>query len=101
MRRTVTWLAGLAGIAALLRRRSRTEPAAPAATQSPPDPAAELRRKLEETRDAPSRPRMLESEPAASLDERRARVHDKAHDVISSMRVADLAPADEGREPDS
>jgi hypothetical protein len=92
MRRAFTWLAGLAGIAALLRRRSRQRPLAPQTTPSAPapDPVVELRQKLEETRAADPAP--TEGDPPFSLDERRARVHERAQDAINLMRSSDDDP---------
>ena len=92
MRKGLTWLAGLAGIAALLRRRSRKraatpQPAAPVAPA--PDPAVELRQKLDETRAADPGP---ETEASFSLEERRARVHERAQDAIEQMQSADDDP---------
>lgn len=117
MRRVIGWIAGLAGIAALvklLRRRPRqavTSPTAPPAQ----DPAEELRRKLAEARasagvaEEPAPTPAVdvasaasgddESGPAgegmtggdepegASLDERRADVHARAQAAIESMRA--------------
>ena len=94
MRKALTWLAGLAGIAALLRRRSRQRGATPQSLPSPAtidvgDPAVELRQKLDEVRTTPS------SDAAAplSLDERRARVHERATEAISQMRDPQDDPA--------
>jgi hypothetical protein len=99
MRRALTWLAGLAGIAALLRRRSRQRAATPQSLPSPAttdvgDPAVELRQKLQETRTAdPEAP--AEVEATFSLDERRARVHERAQDAINQMRSPLDEPPDE------
>lgn len=96
MRRALTWLAGLAGIAALLRRRSRQRAAAPqstAALSTPSaDPVVELRQKLEETRTADPAP-SAGVEPSFSLDERRARVHERAQDAINLMHSPNDDPA--------
>jgi hypothetical protein len=93
VKRTLAWLAGFAGIAALgrmlARRRhaSETIAEAPAATVAD-DPAEELRRRLADQRqpepEAASAPvaEMLEDE---TLDERRARVHAKAREAIDTM----------------
>jgi hypothetical protein len=98
MRRLLTWLVVSLGIAALIRRlrRSRQEPeveapagpaAAPAAPVEAPaedDPADELRRKLADSRD---------DEPAAadaaSVEERRADVHDEGRAALEEMRGTD------------
>ena len=98
MRKALTWLAGLAGIAALLRRRSRQRGATPQSLPSGAgdvgsadvgDPAVELRQKLDETRTtSPS-----DAEAPPSLDERRARVHERATEAISQMRDPQDDPA--------
>ena len=98
MRKALTWLAGLAGIAALLRRRSRAAAIAPVSVEAPPDPAEELRRRLDETRDVPAA--AADSDPSGSLDERRARVHERAQDAITLMRGADPEEPDPGAGPE-
>ena len=91
MRRLLTWLAGLAGVAALVRFLRRKETVAPASpVDVAPDPATELRRKLAETREQTVEP-PPDDEPAA-LDERRARVHAQAQDAIDLMRTPDAPP---------
>jgi Mg-chelatase subunit ChlI len=97
MRRLVKWTAGIVGIAALARlvRRHRSAGRAPDDSGFAPDPAADLREKLAETRDvgpeAASESVAGESdEPASgSLDERRARVHEKAQQAIDTMSDGD------------
>ena len=100
MRKALTWLAGLAGIAALLRGRSRQRAATPQSLPSPAtdavDPAVELRQRLEETRTADPVP-SSDVESPLSLDERRARVHERATEAITQMRDPDHDPA--GDEP--
>jgi hypothetical protein len=99
VRRVLTWLAGLLGIAALLKRRSRSRAGL---QQAPADPALELREKLEQARSAeavpepaepveqPPGPAEAEPEQApVSLEERRARVHERAQEAISLMRGAE------------
>lgn len=95
MRKALTWLAGLAGIAALLRRRSRQQTATlHTASVTTPDPVVELRQKLQETRtDEPQTP--SEVEAPSSLGERRARVHERAQDAINLMRTSDEPPEPE------
>jgi hypothetical protein len=93
VRRALTWLAGLAGVAALLRRRARRRAQAAAGAadaDATPDPAVQLRRKLDETRAAEPEPG---AEPSVSLDDRRARVHDRAQETIDHMRGTDDDPA--------
>ena len=90
MRRLVTWLAGIAGVAALLRRRSRqrivTPPSLPA--PAPADPAVELRQKLQETRVPDPEPH-TEPEATVSLEERRARIHERAKEAVDLMHGTD------------
>lgn len=96
MRRLLSFLLGAAGVAAgarLLRRRGQSVPA-PAA-----DPAAELRRRLDESREiVDERPRFEAGETPVdavddvlppSLEERRRRVHERAQEAIESMRLPD------------
>jgi hypothetical protein len=90
VRRLLTWLAGLAGVAALARLLRRKDSALPHPAVETPDPATELRRKLAETREHVVEP-AVEDEPAA-LDERRARVHAQAQEAIDLMRPRDAAP---------
>jgi hypothetical protein len=81
----------LAALARLLTRR-RTAPAAPAPTDD--DPAAALRRKLEEQRGDADEPEVEATEPAeqavspdlVDLEERRARVHARAQEALEHMR---------------
>ena len=88
-------MAGGFGAAALLRllRRRRTD--------SPPveaDPASELRRRLEEAReatddrdefDAAEGVPLDQVEPRASIDQRRRAVHERAQEALGEMRPAD------------
>jgi hypothetical protein len=93
------WIAGLVGIAALARvlaRRSRrTQPAiAPAPAK---DPADELRRMLAETRERSAPVEAGTEQPAGdrhteSLEERRARVHAKAHEALEAMEAIEEQP---------
>jgi hypothetical protein len=96
VRKTLTWVAGLIGLAAFVRRRSRPaatvqgngEAYAEVAPGLPADPAADLRRKLEQTREAaPST--APDPEAGNTLDERRARVHEQAQAAITLMRSPD------------
>ena len=105
MRRLFGWLAGLVGIAALARlllARREQLPPGPTTTPVEPDLAAELRRKLSETRAEPSAtpdpgapgpgapqpgaPQPGADEQRESLDDRRARVHAKAIQAIDEMK---------------
>ena len=94
VRRLFGWLAGLVGIAALARLLARREQLPPGRTTPPvePDHAAELRRKLSETRVESPEPGGPEADPPAadeqreSLEDRRARVHAKAMQAIDEMK---------------
>ncbi len=102
MRRRFFWLAALAGIVWLYLRRGARRPEP---VQVPPasDPAEELRRKLEQTKesgDAPAAPAASEqvpqpqaeatgpSAPADSeeLDAKRREVHERARSASDEMR---------------
>jgi hypothetical protein len=96
MRRLLSFLLGAAGVAAgarLLHRRGRRADA-PAG-----DPAAELRRRLDESREivgergefeAGETPvDAVEDVAPPSLEERRRRVHERAQEAIESMRLPD------------
>jgi hypothetical protein len=103
MRRALAVIAGALGIAALLRRRRRPEllevpgpePHADLGTELlGTDPAAELRRKLEEARgagddrdefDAAEGTPVDEVEAPRSLEERRAAIHAKAQEALGEM----------------
>ncbi len=92
MKRTLAWLAGLVGIAALGRTLARRRQPTESVAEHPPtvataDPAEELRRKL-----AGQRQPEPEAEAGAgaervaqTLEERRARVHAKAREAIDAM----------------
>lgn len=95
MRRALAWTAGIVGIAALvrwLRRRSHDAEAPPVAV-SHPDPAAELRRTIDESRPAePAEPTGApgaEPAPEGSVDDRRAAVHARGEDAIARMRASE------------
>jgi hypothetical protein len=96
MRRFLKWALITLGIAALVRKlrskRGVARDSAPDATVSTQtavtvtttttteDPADELRRKLADTREPEA------SEPAGSVDDRRAEVHDQGRSAIDEMR---------------
>ena len=93
MRRWFAWVAGVVGAAALLRklRGRRAEPDAPPAA----DPAAELRRRLAEAREAPDDRDEFDAaegvpldevEPAASVEERRRAGNEQAQAALDDMR---------------
>jgi hypothetical protein len=83
MRRFFAWLGCLLGAAWIFRWFRRAPSPEPAAA----DPAEELRRKLEASReDEPAQP-PAEETPEEGLDERRRAVHDRARAAIDAMRV--------------
>jgi hypothetical protein len=88
MRRLLTWIVVTLGIAAVVRRLRRRdqaeEPAAPAAKHD--DPADELRQKLAESRadEAPAAEPPVS--PEASVEERRASVHEEGRATVDEMR---------------
>ena len=91
VKRALTSIAGLVGIAALgrwLSQRRHPAPTVPEPTEAPADdPAEELRRKLASARQ-PAPEQETATEPAAqeeTLEERRSRVHAKAREAIDAM----------------
>ena len=95
MKRMLAWIGGALGVLAFLRLRRRRVELPPAQTS---DPADELKRRLEEARDAADdrddfdaaegQP-VDEIEPARSIAERREAVHEKAREALGDMRSAD------------
>ena len=90
MKRGLAWLAGALGLAALLRLRRRGR----RPETAPPDPAAELRRKLDEAQqavddrdafDAAEGQPLDEVEPPRSIEERRRAIHEKAQQALGEM----------------
>lgn len=87
MRRLLTWVLvsfGIAAVARRLRRRERHDELAPTADDG--DPAAELRQKLAESRVEEGEPPVS---PEASVDDRRASVHEQGRATVDEMRVTD------------
>ena len=93
-------MAGGFGAAALLRmlRRRRADTDAPGAPGG--DPAAELRRRLAQAREAPDDRDEFDAaegvpldqvEPAASVEERRRAVHQQGQAALEDMRRDDTA----------
>jgi hypothetical protein len=88
VRRLLTWIAVTLGIAALVRwlSRRRGQPATSPPDSAVADPADELRRKLDASREAP---------PAGgqetSVEERRSEVHEQARSTLEDMRPTDDA----------
>ena len=88
MRKLFAWVAGAVGLVALIRALRRGEaPEAPPVDAPPaPDPAAELRRTLDESQAAdPEQPAPAGPE-SSSLEERRRVVHERAQEAIEAMR---------------
>ena len=89
MRRFFAWLGCLLGAFWIFRWFRRGPAAEPAA-----DPADELRRTLEASReDEPARPPADET-AEAGLDERRRAVHDRGRAAIDAMRARPDDPGD-------
>lgn len=89
MRRLLTWIVVSFGIAALVRRlRRRGEGAAEElpSTSPEPDPAAELRQKLAETRGEEEPSGESPASPEASVEGRRASVHEQGRAAVDEMR---------------
>jgi hypothetical protein len=91
MRKRLAWLAGILGIAALARalRRRHAPTSAPAPPALTPDPADELRARLQQSREAEAITVPADDETSRDtvpLEERRARVHAKAQEAIDLMR---------------
>ena len=97
MRRRLFWLAALAGIVWFYLRRGARRPE-PVRIPTAPDPAEDLRRKLEQTKErgdgagasepesqaeAPEPPAPADSE---ELDAKRREVHDRARSAADEMR---------------
>lgn len=95
MRRALAWIVGGLGLAALLRLRRRPEVREAPAPDLGTDPAAVLRRKLDEARQASDdRDEFDASEgtpvdevdaPRPSLAARRAAIHAKAQEALGEM----------------
>jgi hypothetical protein len=93
----LAWIGGALGVLAFLRLRRRRVELPPAQTS---DPADELKRRLEEARDAPDDRDEFDAaegqpvdaiEPTRSIAERRQAVHDKAQEALGEMK----SPAEE------
>jgi hypothetical protein len=92
MRRLLTWIAITLGIAALVRRlrRRRAADEHTSWTEESEDPAGELRAKLAESRAETESPPEAEA-PEATVEERRAGVHDQGRSTLDDMRPPDDA----------
>jgi hypothetical protein len=95
MKRLLAWIGGALGLLAFLRLRRRRVELPPAQTS---DPADELKRRLEEAReaaddrdefDAAEGQPVDEIEPTRSIAERRQAVHDKAKEALGEMKSPD------------
>ena len=91
MRRAFAWIGGGLGVLALLRRKRRSAPP----PEPAPDPAAELRAKLDEARtaaddrddfDAAEGQPLETAEPPRSIEERRRAIHEKAQQALGEMQ---------------
>ena len=102
MKRSLAWLAGIVGIAALGRMLSKRKAghapdeqpahADTAAEETAVDPAADPAEELRRTLAAKRQPEAVaESEAVETLDERRSRVHAKAREAMDAMN--DEGPA--------
>ena len=92
MRSGLAWLGGALGLAALWRYLQRQQPSKPVPG---PDPAAELRARLDEARaaaddrdefDAAEGQPLEEAEAPRSIEERRRAIHEKAQQALGEMR---------------
>jgi hypothetical protein len=94
MRKLITWIVVSVGIAALVKRLKRrgVEPEPAQADQPTDDPAEELRHKLAESRtteEPPEPPEPSAAPPEASVEERRADVHDQGRAALDEMTPSD------------
>jgi hypothetical protein len=100
-RALTTWVGGALGLAALWRFLRQEREAARAAPAPPPeaDPAAELRARLDEARDAAEDRDDFDAaegqpldevegaaEPARSVEDRRRAIHEKAQQALGEMQ---------------
>lgn len=90
MRRLLTWILvsfGIAAVARRLRRRERHDELAPPRDDA--DPAAELRQKLAESRSDEESAAEPPVSPEASVENRRASVHEQGRATVDEMRGTD------------
>lgn len=88
MRRLLTWALvslGIAAVARRLRRRERHDAVAPPGD----DPAAELRQKLAASRAEEETAAEPPISPEASVEDRRASVHEQGRATVDEMRGPD------------
>ena len=88
MRKLLTWIAVTLGIAALVRRlrRRRSAEVEPTAGGPVDDPARELREKLAASRAESPADAPAETTAGATVEERRAEVHEDARAALEEMR---------------
>jgi hypothetical protein len=99
VKRALAWVGGALGLAALWRLLRQEQEAGRPAPTSEPDPAAELRAKLDEARDAAADRDDFDAaegqpldeverapEPSGSLEERRRAIHEKAQQALGEMQ---------------
>jgi len=86
MRKLLTWVVVTLGVATLLRRLKRRRRAEPTPPTGAADPAAELRRKLAESR---TETEPAEPAPESPVAERRTAVHDEGRAALEEMRAQD------------
>jgi hypothetical protein len=94
MRRLLTWIVVSLGIAAIVRRLRRRRQGEEILTpRGEDDPADQLRQKLAESRSEPEAEGLTEPpvSPGASVEERRASVHDEGRAALDDMRGSDNA----------
>lgn len=93
MRTLFRWIIVTLGVAALVRwfrhrGDSPTQAGAPTTPETLEDPAAELRRKLAESRTLDDEPEAVR-EPESSVDERREDVHAQGRAALAEMTPPD------------
>ena len=91
MRKLLTWIVVTLGIAALIRRLRRREAEPEPTSAGPPagDPADELRQKLAESRSADEAEEPPPPPAEATVEDRRADVHDQGRATLDEMRPSD------------
>jgi hypothetical protein len=90
MRRLLKWVIITVGIAAVVKKvrshRRKAEVSEGGTATIAEDPADELRRKLADTREPEATASGESAASEASVDERRADVHDQGHAAVDEMR---------------
>ncbi len=90
MRKLLKWVIVTIGITALVRwfRRRGSEAEVAAPPEPADDPAGELRRKLAESRESDN-PEDAPEPPEATVEERRADVHEQGRAALDEMKPSD------------